>query len=112
MTTLYRVQRRLTTGDEPGDFVEGSKFKQLDKLVAAGVLEEVHPPPLSEIPGWRLRSERLAGAGIVTALDFLEASKEQLMQIFEHKTDAHIANWQAEIREWLQPSRPKKRWGH
>ncbi|UCC74288.1 MAG: hypothetical protein JSV86_06955 [Gemmatimonadota bacterium] len=108
--SLYRVLRPLSTGHEPGDIVDGKRFKAaLAALVKARALAEVKPPPLSELPGWTTRAEKLADAGVVTAVDFLEADDGLLKEILNHKTTRSINKMRDELRGWLVVDEPKKK---
>ena len=107
--SVYRVLRPLSTGHEPGDLVDGTQFKGLDALVEARALAEVKPPPLSELPGWTTRAEKLGGEGIVTAVDFLEADDELLKEALNYKTMRNINKWREELKGWLVAGKPKKK---
>lgn len=105
MKGLYRVLKRLTTGHEPGDVVEGSAFKPeiLAILLSEEVnaLSEVRSPPLVALDGWTLRAEKLEPHGIRTILDFLNTSDEKLAEIFEYKTTRMPATWRKELERHL-----------
>lgn len=105
---LYRVLRKLSTGHEKGDLVDGSRFKQLEVLVGAGALSAVKPPPLSELPGWTTRAEQLEPYNIITVNDFLEADDELLREALNYKTLRNINRWRGELKEWLVVDGPKK----
>jgi hypothetical protein len=110
--SLYRVLRPLSTGEKPedGKLVDGARFKgALPALVKARALSEVKPPPLSELPGWTTRAEKLAAAGVVTAVDFLEADDGLLKEALNHKTTRSINKWREELKGWLVVSEPKKK---
>jgi hypothetical protein len=106
--SLYRVLRPLSTGHGPGELVDGGQFKALGALVGAGALAEVKPPPLAELPGWEARAEKLAAAGVVTVLDFLDADDELLREALGNKTARGINGWREELRSWLVVDEPKK----
>lgn len=106
---LYRVLKPLSTGHGPGELVDGARFKQLDTLVEVNALAPVSYPPLSVLPGWETRAEKLAEAGIVTIQDFLDAGDQTLKEIFNHKTTRAIGKWRGELRKWLVVDEPKKK---
>ena len=106
---LYRVLRPLSTGHKQGDLVEGSRFKSLDVLVKVRALAEAKAPPLSEIPEWGTRSEKLITIGIVTIQDFLSADMEQVAELFNHKRVSTSKKWQKDVEQWLYIEPKKKK---
>lgn len=103
---LFRVLRTLSLGEDkvlkPGEFtrLEWLTGEQVVRLMAVGAVSEVAPPPLSELPGWQGRSERLASAGIHNAVEFLEADPKNIAALMKIRP-ATVARWQAEVRKWL-----------
>lgn len=89
--------------------VEGTRFKQLDALLEVNALAEVLYPPLSALPGWKLRSEKLARVGIMTIADFLEADDERLRRLFGRRTLRSINDWKRELQDWLVVDEPEKK---
>lgn len=105
---LYRVLKRLDTGHEPGDIVDGNLFRRLDLLVNAKVLAKVKGPPLTELPGWGMRAEKLRRVGIETVEDLLDMDPQRGTRLFRHKRDSTFIKWVKEARSWLlAPPRPK-----
>ena len=106
---IYRVLKPLSTGHQPGDLVDGNSFKSLDVLVAVKALAPVSTPPLSELPGWIKRAERLNAVGIITVQDLLDTKSSAIAEIFGYKSTAGIDRWKEEVREWLMPKPPEKK---
>lgn len=106
---LYRVLRPLSTGHEPGQLVDGERFKKLDALIEVNALAPVSFPPLSELPGWKTRAKKLAAENVVTVQDFLDAEEGTLKRIFGHKTTRVISKWKKEVKDWLVVDGPKKK---
>jgi len=109
--TLYRVLRPLSTGHEVGQLVDGDRFKYIDALLENRALSPVSTPPLSELPAWETRAEKLAEVGIVTIQDFLDADDDVLKEAFNYKTMRTINKWKQELQHWLVMDEPpnKKR---
>jgi len=112
--TTYRVIKRtpLSTGQEQGDLVDSSRFKQstLDRLIISGTIAEVFMPPLAELPGWAGRAARLEPLGIVTVNDLIESDAETIKAIkkeFKYRTITPIKRWQEEALQWLKPAKSK-----
>jgi hypothetical protein len=101
--------KNLSTGEKRGDPpVDGSKFKNLDILVKVGALARVSTPPLLELPGWTKRAEKLAGGGIITVEDLLDADPKKVARLFGYKTTSGVERWKTEVVEWLKPPTVKK----
>jgi len=103
---IYRVIKRtpLNTGHVYGQVVRGNVFKNqkmVDALVYKKVLAEVNSPPLSEFPGWTLKSSKLAKIGIETVNDFLSKDSDELAEELGYKTRT-IDKWKKEVEDkWL-----------
>lgn len=103
---LYRVLKRLSLGGdkavEKGEFtsLEWLDERGVSRLMAAGAVSEVAPPPLSELPGWKGRAERLAAIDIGDAVEFLEAEPDVLAPKLRVKP-ATVTRWQREVKRWL-----------
>lgn len=105
---LFRVLKRLDTGHVPGDIVEGGLFKRADLLVGANALARVKGPPLTELPGWQARAEKLRRVGIETVEDLLDMDPRRGTRLFRHKRESTFIKWVKEARYWLlAPPRPK-----
>lgn len=105
---IYRVLKNLSTGHRKGDLVDGDQFKALDILVKVRALAEAKSPPLSELPGWATRAEKLNTIGIVTIQDFLDADMEKVAKLFNHKRTSTSKKWQKEVEQYLRVE-PKKK---
>ena len=103
---LYRVLKKLSRGADKilkvGEFTRLGWLTegQVARLMAVGAVSEVAPPPLSEIPGWKGRSDRLETIGINDAVEFLEADPREVAKTMRVKP-ATIARWQVEAKTWL-----------
>jgi len=108
---IYRVCKRLSTGQVPGDVVDGEAFRDgvVPVLLARGALKVLEGPPLTELPGWVLRAEALAEFGVMTATDFLETDDELVRDVFGYRSTRAVERWKGEVRRWLMPGPVKKR---
>lgn len=106
MDKIYRVIKRtpLSTGHTYGQIVQGKVFKAqkvINALIHKKVLAEVNAPPLSEFPGWKLKSGKLARAGIATVNDFLNCDSVMVAKELGYQTRT-INKWKKEIEgKWL-----------
>jgi hypothetical protein len=109
---FYRVLRPLSTGHRPDDIVSGARFKPgiLKVLLEKEALAEVRPPPLSELPGWETRAEKLKEIGIVTVRDLLEADDDEVRRLFNRRRTSTVAKWKTEAEKWLrvEPDRNRR----
>lgn len=76
----YRVLKNLTTGHKRGEIIEASELasSSIAPLVKKRAIAEIGYPPLSALPGWTLRAERMAQLGIADVGAFLDADKTEL----------------------------------
>ena len=102
--SLYRVMRNGSKCLKRGDIITGDRFTEaeIDVLVKVGAISEVSPPPISEIQGWKKRSEKLEKIGVMTVGQFLEADIAELAKAVR-VTQATVLRWQQEFKEELQP---------
>jgi len=112
---VYRVLRSLDRGSriiEPGQIIQIDWLspENVGRLETVGAVAQVHGPPLVELPGWQLRSERLAGAGITTAVEFLEADSAEVEGRIEAQPGM-VDKWKQDVQKWLLPPPPGKRRG-
>ena len=100
---MYRVLRKLSTGQTPGDLITSTTFKEgvAEKLLAVNALSPLRGPPLRELPGWATRAETLEALDIETAQDFLAADLDTLKDAFGYKTTRAINKWRDELIEWV-----------
>lgn len=108
---IYRVIKRtpLNTGHVQGQVVKGSVFKNqkiINALIHKKVIAEVSGPPLSELPGWKIKSEKMAKVGIITVNDFLARDSEELANELGYK-ERTINKWKNEVEEVWLLSTPK-----
>ena len=108
---LYRILKPLSTGEIPGDIVRGTRFKPhiAKALLDNTAIAEVHGPPLNEIPGWKVRSEKLERINVCTAIDFLNVDNDVVMKLFAHRSSTTVKKWKAEVKDWLVVEIAKKR---
>lgn len=109
--TTYRVQKRLSTGHQPGDIVADGNFRDdvAVALVEVGALKIVNGPPLTELPGWTRRAELLAEVDITTADRFLEADDELIRLTVGYHSAKAVVQWKEDVRRWLMPPSVKRK---
>ena len=102
---LYRLLQNLAFKD--ATVQRGSlsrllmcKPETIEILKRRGGVAEVAPPPLGVLPGWKIRANRLAKLGIVTAVDFLEADGAAVVKLMRIN-ETVLGNWQREVEGWL-----------
>ena len=102
---IHRVLKRLDRGSriiEPGQLIQIDWLspENIGQLEAVGAVARVHAPPLEALPGWVLRSERLAPIGIVTAEEFLEADEDLVCTHLEVQLRT-VGKWRKDVTQWL-----------
>ena len=103
MNRVYKILKALSTGHVPGQIVRGNTFKNqgiINALVENRAIAEIAGPPLSELPGWVTRSEKLAKLGILNVNDFLAASPRSIADEFNYKITT-IEKWRSEVEAWM-----------
>jgi len=107
----YRVQKRLSTGQRPGDIVHDTDFRDGVALILyeRKVLSLISGPPLTELPGWTWRAELLAQVGVTMTDQFLEADDELIRQAVGYRSTRAVAKWKEEVRCWLMPAPVRRR---
>jgi len=107
---LYRTLRSLNHGGRriERDQVLMLDWSQatLDKLLEVGVIAQVSPPPLAELPAWKARAGKLVAHGILDAGQFLEADDALLAKYLRNRPDT-IKRLKVEIIRWLQPEKDR-----
>ncbi len=104
---VYRVLERLSKGErflEVGELVrlEWLKPEQIARLEVRGAVSRISAPPLAKLPGWKLRSQRLAKAGITGVEELLEADTANLAE--QVQADPRTVElWKRELTTWLSP---------
>ncbi len=110
---LYRIlrplardgQTRLLPEDGPSA-LEWLSPEQHQQLIDCGAIAPIHAPPLSELPGWESRADRLQAAGISSVVDLLAATDIDAISEMAGVRPATIRRWQREAAAWLMPPRP------
>ena len=103
---VYRVLKKLSLGEDKelkvGEFtrLEWLTGDKVARLMKVGAVSEVAPPPLSELPGWKARAERLAAVGVGDTLEFLETDPKDIAKRMKVRP-ATIVRWQGEVKKWL-----------
>jgi len=108
---IYRVLKRLSTGQQPGDIVHDTDFRDGVALILyeRKILSLISGPPLTELPGWTRRAELLAEVDVVTADQFLDADDELIRQAMGYRSTRAVAGWKEEVRRWLMPAPVRRR---
>lgn len=107
---IYRVLKPLSTGHKVGDLSDGNEFKDeiIDILLNVNAISPIQSPPLSEIPGWRTRAEKLEKIGVITVQDFLEADPNMIKDLFNYKTLYSTRKWMDELKTWVSPGKESR----
>lgn len=103
----YRVLQNLDTGHKVGDIVDGDAFVRLDRLVEVKALSRALLPPLTELPGWAERSEKLTAVGVKTVTDLLNMDPQKGTELFNHKRTSTFIGWVKEAKSWFLAPKPK-----
>lgn len=100
----YRALKDLSNGYKRGECAPASAFKpdKIDVLLAAGAIGLLAGPPLYQLPGWKVRAEKLVLTGVTMVHEFLDGDVERMAEAagVQPKT---IEKWQAEVVKWLAP---------
>ena len=104
---IYRVVKQLATGKTLSTFIHvgsnirGDRFKThvLAGLLEAKALSPVSAPPLTVLPGWKLRGKRFEDAGY-DAIAILEATDEDLAAGTGYHVRS-IRKWRKELESFL-----------
>ena len=102
---IFRVLKKLSRKDhimEPGSL---SRFEwlapeQIAVLEKQRAISRLSAPPLSEMPGWKRRGQKLEDIGIETAEDLLEADGEVVAGLMNVRA-ATVDRWKTEAEWWL-----------
>jgi hypothetical protein len=102
---LFRVRKPLWYKADiirPGSLhrLESLDKAALEKLTSKNTIAEVQAPPLSILPGWQVRSEKLAAVGIVDAVEFLGANASQVAAYMQCGRGT-VERWKNEVLQWL-----------
>ena len=108
---MYRVRKRLSTGQQPGDIVHDTDFRDGVALILyeRKILSLISGPPLTELPGWTRRAELLAQVSVTMTDQFLEADDELIQQAVGYHSTRAVAKWKEEVRHWLMPAPVRRR---
>ena len=113
--TTYRVIKRntpLNSGHRYGDLISDTEMKSrvIEALLANNIIVQASTPPLSELPGWEKRAEKLETVGIITIQNLLDTEPAEIAILLGYKRHSHIAKWQDNAREWIAGTvKPKRR---
>lgn len=112
--TYYRAHTNLDIkGRElipAGTLFRGSILMPESITILEGMehISRVSFPPLSVLPGWKNRAEKLAAAGIVGADDFLDSDPEKVAKLFRGHSAATVDGWKSALLEMFTPPAPPK----
>jgi hypothetical protein len=104
---LYRALQHLD-GTNPqirrGEIFPGSRLKSaaIPILVEREAISEVSAPPLTILPGWTRRAEKLAAKGIITLDQFIETDSSEIAKVFKAATADTIDTWKREALALLR----------
>lgn len=106
MPNLYRLRTNLAMKDGtvyPSGTIQSLSLSGKDeaKLISVGALTILQTPPLSALPNWEKRAERLEKHGIVTITDLLQADQAELAKQMKVKEET-IAAWQRAVLQWTR----------
>jgi len=108
---LYRIHKPM---DKPGLAVGGIdslawlRPEQIAILVDREIISRVAALPLSEIPGWKTRANKLATANIDNAEQFIEADIGLIKKVLRAKPET-IQKWKRELlNQWIVISKKRK----
>jgi len=112
---LYRATSDLDLGKK-GTLRKGKVFrdsilpeKNISRLREMGIIVEVSSPPLSILPGWKIRSEKASKLGIDSIEDFIQADDASLRETFDVESTT-VDSWKDELFYFLDaPSTEKCR---
>jgi len=107
---LYTVLEPLSTRQAIGSTVRDTDFAPgvANILVRKKALALVHTPPLSELPGWTLKSQKLREIGIITVQDFLDTPDSDVTRLFNYQ-ESTIRKWKREAQDWITAQEPALR---
>lgn len=105
---VYRALRNLSNGINEGAVFEASRLQPQSIVILEehGIIAKVSAPPLSELPGWKIRGAKFAKLGITTVEQFMEVDIEQTAKSLKVKPQM-ISSWKYEIVGWLSAPKPK-----
>jgi hypothetical protein len=105
---MYRLLRPLAFGERivPAGAVKrlGLDEKDIATLLDRGAIAPIAMPPLSEIPLWKPRANKLLKVGILDAGQFLEATSKMLAEYLDVEPST-IEEWKGELLRWLAPAK-------
>lgn len=108
---LYRIHKPM---DKPGlkvggiDSLKWLRPDQIAILIDREIVSRVAALPLSEIPGWKTRANKLIALNIGDAEQFIEADINVIKKALRAKPET-IQRWKKElIDQWLVISKKRK----
>ena len=104
---LYRAIQHLDSTNPPirrGDIFPGARLKPaaIPILIEREAISAVSAPPLSILPGWKRRAEKLEAKGIIGLDDFIEGDSAELAKIFRNTETETIDTWKREALDLLR----------
>lgn len=102
---MYRTLKTLDTGGEriyPGSLVwlDWLGEDDINTLRTIGAICDVHPPPLSILPGWKRRSKRFEKLGLLDVVSFMESDTGEVAGALNVKS-VTVERWKREVSGWL-----------
>lgn len=105
---IYRVIQRLSVGSglsgyvEPGGMVsDASLGREIARILAKkGAISPVKAPPLSALPGWKLRAKKFEAAGY-DAISLLESDAALIARETGYR-ERSIDGWKRELMGFLE----------
>lgn len=101
---LYRALCNLQEGDRviPVGSIFEREYKPsvLSVLFEVGAIAEIVPPPLAILPGWAVRSARLAEIGINDVAEFLQGDVDVIAARMRCASSL-VERWMQEVRVGL-----------
>lgn len=108
---MYLARMTILKGEneppvERGDVVQADEFgpAKLQQLLDRRALIPVEQPPLTALPGWKTRGEKLKAIGVLTVADYLKADEKDLLVVLGGSAQ-RLARYRSEIEGHLKPSR-------
>lgn len=108
--SMYRFLKNVTNGNEiiERGAIGRAPFSAdtIAKLIEVGAIAPIATPPLSVLPGWETRSNRLEQRlNILTIEQFLEADDDEIARVMR-KSAQVVSEWKQDVVEWMKAKRP------
>ena len=104
----YRALKSLSNGIGKGQVFAGNVLRasSLPVLEERKAIARISAPPLTALPGWKTRGEKLGKAGIVAVEDFLDGDAGLLAKALKAKPE-QVVKWKEEVIQLLTVPKPK-----